>query len=154
MMLAIALATLWMLLSGHLEPLLLGFGVLSVVFVVWLSNRMNIVDRESYPFAVLPQLIAYWPWLLKEIVKANLDVAKRVFGPASAVKPVVFDAPASQRSEFGLVVYANSITLTPGTISLSVMPGKISVHAVHPDVAKGLIDSGMDARVPGVRVLP
>lgn len=153
-MLAVALAVLWMLWSGHLEPLLLAFGFLSVAFVVWFSRRMNIVDRESYPFSTLPALSRYWPWLLKEIVKSNLDVARRVFGPASAVKPYVFDAPASQRSELGLVIYANSITLTPGTVSLSVVPGTIRVHAVHPDVAKGLLDSGMDARVPGMRILP
>lgn len=145
---AIALAALWFLLSGHLEPLVLTFGALSVAFVVWLSNRMHVVDRESYPFSLLPRLIVYWLWLLKEVVKSNLDVTRRVFSSKAAVKPVVFDAPAHHQSDLGLVIYANSITLTPGTVSLDVETGNIRVHALHPDIAQGLIDSGMGDRVP------
>jgi len=146
--LALALAVLWMLLSGHLEPLLIGFGVLSIAFVVWLARRMNVVDGESYPFGQIWQLSSYWLWLLKEIVKSNIDVAKRAIGPASSVKPLVFDVRASQRSDLGLVVHANSITLTPGTVSLEVGEGNIQVHALHPDVAKDIAQSGMDARIP------
>lgn len=149
LLLAIALAVLWLLLSGHLEPLILAFGVLSIAFVVWLSARMNVVDRESYPFGLVPRLTgAYWPWLLKEIVKSSIDVTRRVFGPSSAVHPVVFDAPARLESDLGLVIYANSITLTPGTVSMDVTPDSIRVHALHPDVARDLQASGMDGRVP------
>jgi multicomponent Na+:H+ antiporter subunit E len=90
----------------------------------------------------------YWLWLLKEIVKSNLDVARRALGSKTLVAPVVFDARASQRSELALVIHANSITLTPGTVSLALEPGTIRVHALHPDVAKDAVDSGMDARVP------
>lgn len=147
-LLVLALAVLWLLLSGHFEPLILGFGVLSIVFVVWLSRRMNVVDGESYPFGLVPRLTGYWLWLLKEIVKSSLDVTKRTLGRASAVEPVVFDAPASQRSDLGLVIHANSITLTPGTVSLEVSVGAIRVHALHPDIARGTIESGMDQRVP------
>lgn len=145
--LAIALAVLWLLLSGHLEPLILAFGALSIAFVVWLSQRMKVVDGESYPFEMLPRFFVYWLWLLKEVVKANLDVTRRVFSSRSAVKPVVFDAPARQQTDLGLVIHANSITLTPGTVSLEVSRGTIRVHALHPDLAKGLLDSGMNERV-------
>ena len=147
-LLAPALAVLWLLLSGHLEPLVLAFGVLSVAFVSWLAARMNIFDGESYPFGLIPRLSGYWLWLLKEIVKSSMDTARRALGPKSAVQPVVFDAPASQRTDLGLVIHANSITLTPGTVSLELDRGVIRVHALHPDVAKDAIDSGMDARVP------
>jgi multicomponent Na+:H+ antiporter subunit E len=58
------------------------------------------------------------------------------------------DASAKQHSELGLVIYANSITLTPGTVSLEVAPGTIRVHALHPDILKDLYDGDMDARVP------
>lgn len=144
-----ALAALWLLLSGHFEALILGLGAASVVLVAWLSGRMNVVDAESYPFGLVPRLAStYWPWLLLEIVKSNLDVARRVLGSASAVRPLVLDARASQRSDLGLVIHANSITLTPGTVSLDVEPGRIHVHALHPDIAKALSASGMDERVP------
>ncbi len=147
-MLTIALASLWLLLSGHFEPLLLAFGALSIAFVVWISNRMNVVDGESYPFGLLPRLANYWLWLLKEIVKSSLDVSRRVFSSKAAVKPVVFDAPAKQHSDLGLVVFANSITLTPGTVSLAVSEDRIRVHALHPDIAEDLLQSGMGERIP------
>jgi multicomponent Na+:H+ antiporter subunit E len=146
--LAIALSLLWLLLSGHFEALILAFGVFSIALVVWLSARMRIVDGESYPFSLIPRLSGYWAWLLKEIVKSNIDVAKRVLGPSSAVQPLVFDVQASQSSDLGLVIFANSITLTPGTVSLDLEKGRIRVHALHPDIAKGVSESGMDARVP------
>jgi multicomponent Na+:H+ antiporter subunit E len=145
---AFSLGLLWLLLSGHLEPLLLFFGVVSVAFVIWLAARMKVIDGESYPFALIPRLFVYWLWLLKEIVKSNLDVARRALGPKSLVAPVVFDARAGQRTELALVIHANSITLPPGTVSLMLEPGTIRVHALHPDVARDAVDSGMDAQVP------
>ncbi len=149
-MLTIALACLWLVLSGHLEPLMLTFGALSIAFVVWMSQRMSVVDRESYPFSLLPRLAGYWLWLLKEIVKSNLDVTRRVFSSKAAVKPVVIDAPTNLKSDLGLVIFANSITLTPGTVSLAVWDGRIRVHALHPDVAEDLLQSGMGERIPEI----
>lgn len=147
--LAAALAVLWLLLSGHLEALILGLGVVSIALVVWLAGRMNVVDAESYPFGLVPRLASsFWPWLLVEIVKSSFDVSRRALGPASAVRPVLLDAEARQRSDLGLVIHANSITLTPGTVSLELAPGRIRVHALHPDIADDVAAGGMDARVP------
>ncbi len=148
LLLAVALAVLWLLLSGHLEALILAFGALSIAFVVWLSNRMHVVDQESYPFRLVPRLPGYWLWLIKEIVKSSVDVTRRVFGPSSAVRPVVFDTPVSLKSDLGRVIYANSITLTPGTVSLNVTSDSIRVHALHPDIEGDLRESGMEARIP------
>lgn len=148
MLLAISLAVLWLLLSGHLEVLILVFGLLSITFVVWLSRRMHIVDQESYPFGLIPRLSGYWFWLLKEIVKSSIDVTRRVFGPSSSVRPVVFDARVKLNTDLGRVIYANSITLTPGTVSMNVTAESIRVHALHPDIARDLRDSGMDERIP------
>lgn len=149
LLLAISLVVLWLLLSGHLEALILVFGALSIGFVVWMSRRMHVIDRESYPFALIPRLSGYyWPWLLKEIVKSSIDVTRRVFGPASAVRPVVFDAPVNLESDLGRVIYANSITLTPGTVSMDITTDAIRVHALHPDIARDLRESGMAKRIP------
>ncbi len=146
--LAPGLAVLWFLLSGHTEPLILAFGVLSVVFVSWFAARMKVIDGESYPFTLIPRLSTYWLWLLLEIVKSSVDTARRALGPKSAVQPVVFDVPATQRTDLGRVIHANSITLTPGTVSLELDEGTIRVHALHGDVAKDAIESGMNDRVP------
>lgn len=146
--LAIALALLWVLLSGHFDPLLLGFGLVSVLFVSWLAARMHIVDRESYPFGLIPRLSGFWLWLLVEIVKSNFDTVKRALGSADSVKPVVFEQKASQQTDLGRVIHANSITLTPGTVSLDIREHVIEVHALHPDVARSVAAGDMDSRVP------
>lgn len=144
-----ALAILWLLLSGHYDALILSFGVASIALVVWLTGRMRVADQESYPFGLALRLsTAYWPWLLFEIIKSNMDVARRALGPASAVRPVVFDTHAGQQTDLGRVIHANSITLTPGTVSLEIGPDHIRVHALHPDIVTALRASGMDRRVP------
>jgi multicomponent Na+:H+ antiporter subunit E len=147
-LLALALAAHWMLLSGHTEPLLLTFGVLSIAFVIVMARRMYTVDVESHPFELLPRLVGYWLWLLKEIIVSNIDTARRALGPKSLVQPVVIHVPARQRTDLGLVIHANSITLTPGTVSLRLGDGDIEVHALHPDVAAATLESSMDERVP------
>ncbi len=77
--LAIFLSLLWLLLSGYFtEPLLLGLGVASVLSVVFITYRMGALDPEGHPVHLIPRALVYWPWLLKEIVMANIDVAKAV----------------------------------------------------------------------------
>ena len=148
-LLGLALIILWLLLSGHFDALLLSFGAVSIAFVIWMARRMHVIDGESYPFGLVPRLTGYWLWLLIEIVKSNFDTARRVFGSKSAVAPVVFDAPARHKNDLSMVVLANSITLTPGTVSLMLEADSIRVHALHPDVARAALESGMIERCPG-----
>lgn len=146
-LLALALAAHWMLLSGHTEPLLLAFGILSVAFVIFMARRMYTVNVESHPFELLPRLVGYWLWLLKEIIKSNIDTARRALGPKSLVQPVVINVPARQKTDLGLVIHANSITLTPGTITVGVNGNDLTVHALVKDGALDLEAGGMDRRV-------
>lgn len=147
----LSLSVLWLLLSGFFEPLILFLGVVSIALVAWLSRRMDIVDTESYPFRLIPKLSTYWLWLLKEIVKSSWDTSKRALFPSATVRPVVVDVPATQRSDLGLVIHANSITLTPGTVTLDVMPGSMRVHALHRDVADDVLQGDMNARIPDAK---
>lgn len=138
----------WLLNSGHYTPLMLSFAVLSCLLVVFLSRRMDIVDDEALPVHLLPRTLAYLPWLLKEIFLANLDVARRVLSPGRPrISPRLFEAETSQHSDLGRVIYANSITLTPGTVSIRVHGTHITVHAIADEVADGLLEGGMDRRV-------
>jgi multicomponent Na+:H+ antiporter subunit E len=82
-----------------------------------------------------------------EIIKANIDVAKRIMLPSMAVTPTMIRVTASQKSDLGLVIYANSITLTPGTISVDIANGEILVHALSREGAESLLDGEMDRRV-------
>lgn len=142
------LLAVWLLLSGHYTPVLIGLGVFSSAFVVWLAWRMRIVDPEGVPVQLLPRVPFYAPWLAKEVFLANIDVAKRTLTPGRPnVSPELFDVETSQRSDLGRVLYANSITLTPGTVSIRVYGHKITVHAIAEEVADGLRAGEMDRRV-------
>jgi multicomponent Na+:H+ antiporter subunit E len=143
--LALVLAALWLLLSGHFfEPLLLGFGAASVVFVVWIVRRMDMHDHQALPISVSWRILFYWPWLLKEIVLANYDVARAILG--HRITPTVFRVRASQRSDMGRVIYANSITLTPGTVTIGVAESVFTIHALTPGAMEGLEGGEMDRR--------
>ena len=144
--LAFVLALLWLLLSGHFaEPLLLGLGAASVVAVVLIARRMDVVDREGHPIHLVWRALFYWPWLIKEIVVANIDVAKAILG--SSIQPSVFDVTASQSSDLGRVIYANSITLTPGTVTIALEKERLTVHGLTRASRDGVESGEMDRRV-------
>lgn len=148
--LAIAAALLfafWVLLSGLFTPFLLGAGAAASIAVVWLAHRMEIVDREGQPYHLTWSAVTYWPWLVKEILKSALDVARRIVDPKLPVSPTVTRFSPRQRTTVGLVTHANSITLTPGTLSVEVSPGRFTVHALTREGAAAAADSEMDRRV-------
>jgi multicomponent Na+:H+ antiporter subunit E len=90
----------------------------------------------------------YVPWLMKEIFKSNLDVAWRAVKPGPVdVDPKIFDTPTTQETDLGRVIYANSITLTPGTVSIWVHGRAITVHAIAEEAADALGGGEMDRRV-------
>jgi len=141
------LFAVWLLLSGHIDPLLLTLGLGSCALVVFITTRMDVVDREGHPIHLTWGALIYWPWLILEIIKANIDVARRVIAPKMDISPTLVRVKASQSNDLGKVIYANSITLTPGTISIDVSNGEILVHAISRDGAEALIEGEMDRRV-------
>lgn len=144
--LAVTLFILWFLLSGHTDPLLIGLGVASSLFVAWIAHRMEVADREGFPVQLSWQALTYVPWLAWEIVKANIDVARIVLRKDMPIHPTVFRTKVSQKTEVGQVAYANSITLTPGTISIAVGDGQIEVHALTAEAADEVESGRMDRR--------
>ena len=144
--LALALFALWLLLSGIFEPLLISLGIISSLFVAWLAHRMEVTDHEGFPIHLGPRAITYWPWLIWEIIKANIDVALIIIKPELKISPVLFRSPASQKTEVGQVTYANSITLTPGTITVAVHGNTVDVHALTTGAADEVISGRMDKR--------
>lgn len=145
--LAIALLAFWLLLSGHFTPFLLAAGLGSVLAVVWFTDRrMRVLDLEGHPVHLSVNALTYWPWLLWEIAKAGWDVTKCILHPGPAISPRLIRVKTSQKTDVGRVIYANSITLTPGTISLELDAGGILVHALTRETADGLVTGDMDRR--------
>jgi multicomponent Na+:H+ antiporter subunit E len=144
-----ALCSLWLALSGQFEPLLLVLGLLSCVFVLIVALRMDVVDEEGqmYGHLLLHRVPSYWLWLLWEIIKSNLDVTRRILDPKMPISPSIAPLPASQRSELGRVIYANSITLTPGTITISLDATDVLVHSLTLTAEQNLVNGEMGQRV-------
>lgn len=145
--LALALAVTWLVWSGHFDLLLLSLGAASCLLVVALALRMGIVDREAAPLHLPIGLVTYIPWLVWEIVKANLDVALRILRPDLPIDPRVIRVKAGQSSDIARTIYANSITLTPGTVSIETEGEVITVHALTAESAAGVLSGEMDRRV-------
>ena len=145
--LAVALFAFWVLLSGMFTPFLLAAGAASAIAIALLSRRMEIADREGLPLHLTFAGLTYWPWLVKEILKSGWQVARIVVDPRLPVSPVLVRFKPSQHSTLGLVTHANSITLTPGTVTVEAEHGEFLVHALTQEGADGLAGGEMDRRV-------
>jgi multicomponent Na+:H+ antiporter subunit E len=137
----------WLLLSGFFTPFLIAAGIGSALAVVAFGWRMRVVDHEGHPVHLGPRALTYWPWLFKEIVKSALDVSRIILHPRLPISPVLVKVKPSQKTTVGVVTYANSITLTPGTVSIEVSQDEILVHALTREGAEGLASGDMDRRV-------
>ena len=136
---------IWLLLSGHYDPLLLTLGVLSCITCLYVTWKAKFIDEEGLPLHLLIRLPIYTVWLFKEIIKANIDTAKIII--LNNPDPQNFRVKSSQQTEAGKVTYANSITLTPGTVT-TVLDGDIlEVHALSSDMADDVKSGAMDKKV-------
>ena len=145
---AVILGSLWLLWSGIYKSLLIIFGAGSVVLVLLIIIRMNRVDHDRIQIELNPlKLIGYIGWLLIEIAKCNIAVTKTILSSSMPIKQNLFKVPYTQRTDVGQVIFANSITLTPGTVTVETEDGHFLVHALsysHDDL-EAL--AGMDRRV-------
>ena len=144
---ALVAYAVWLLWSGIYQPLLLILGAASCIFVVLICRLMGLLDEEGVPIHVLPRLITYIPWLVLAIVKSNIDVALRILNPRLPISPRMVRVKAGQKTDLGRVIYANSITLTPGTVTCAVDGDELIVHALTREAADDLMSGDMDRRV-------
>ncbi|MFQ5654632.1 MAG: Na+/H+ antiporter subunit E [Planctomycetota bacterium] len=146
----VSLLAFWLLLSGQSRPYLLAAGVLCSAFVTWLSTRMGLVDTEGQPLRGIPRFLRYFPWLLWQIVLSNIDVARRVWSPDLPISPRMVEVPRQIRRPLATVVFANSITLTPGTVTVLVGEDTLLVHALTEEAESTLLTGEMQRRVKAI----
>ena len=151
--LVVTLILVWAVLSGYYstKPLILGFGVASIAFVVWLAVRMDRAAGESgWPdntLAVGLRMIFYLPKLLWRMVSANVHVARLVLSPRPKIEQRLVLIDTSLESDLARVIYANSITLTPGTVTLDIRDNQVLVHAIDSESLAGLDDGAIESDV-------
>lgn len=150
LMFIVLLVAAWVLWSGMFKPLLLGLGALSCAIVAVISMRMGYFDSRVFALRVNFRLFAFWIWLLKEIVKSSLEVARVVLARDLRLSTKVVEIDASQLSTVDQAVLGNSITLTPGTLTLDVDDGRILVHALTEEGAEALQQGEMLRRVAAI----
>ena len=145
--LAVSLFAFWLLLSGMLEPFLLAAGAGSALLVALFASRMDLADREGHPVHLTLAAALYWTWLAREIVRSGWTVAKLVLDPRLPITPTLLRFVPSQQSAVGLATHANSITLTPGTITVQADRREFIVHALTREAAREVLEGEMDRRV-------
>lgn len=131
-----AMAVYWIILSGYFTAMLLAFGLISVALVIGLCLRMNILDEETVPYLKMPSTLSYFFWLSGEIVKANMEVVRTVLNPNMEISPKMVKIPSPQTTDIGRTMFANSITLTPGTVSVAIAEDHILVHGLLAEMSK------------------
>jgi multicomponent Na+:H+ antiporter subunit E len=151
LILALLLIAAWVLWSGYLKPLLLGLGALSCVLTIWVVRRMGYFDDDTFAFHYDWRLLGFWAWLGREVVLSSIEVARVVLSRKVDVAPKVVDIDGSGLGPVDLALLGNSITLTPGTLTLDVYEGRLLVHALTPEGAAALEGGEMQRRVAALR---
>lgn len=145
----LGLTAFWLLNSGYYNTLMLSLGGASIAFVIYIAHRMDVVDHESLPLLNLSwtKLPAYTLWLLKEVVVSNISVVRHIWLGNDSISPTLSTMQVSQKTEIGKVIYANSITMTPGTVTVDLTGDQITVHSLLRENIDALELGEMDRRV-------
>ena len=143
----VLLAGFWLLLSGHYTPLILSLGAVSVALVTWFLWRMDRVDGEPSSLWPGPRMLGYFGYLLVCVVKANIDLARRILDPTLPVSPVWERLDTRVSSPMEKTLYANSITLTPGTLTTDVRDDHFLIHALNAEGVEELREGEMERRI-------
>lgn len=145
--LAFILVLFWMLLSGHTSTLLLTLGLASVVLVTWLVSRMDKNDNLPVRMLFSIHFLSYIGWLAWQVIITNIDVAKRIWNPSLPIKPASRKIKVSIKDPLIKTIYANSITLTPGTVTTEVGEDYFIVHALNSEGLDELEEGDMERRL-------
>jgi multicomponent Na+:H+ antiporter subunit E len=143
----VTLAAFWLLNSGHYTLLMLSLGFASILLILVIAHKMDVVDQESQPLHLTSSIFGYYLWLVKEIIQANITVVKHIWLGKKSISPTLKKIKISQQTDMGKVIYANSITLTPGTVAIDLVDDEIIVHALLFKDIESLETGEMDRRV-------
>ena len=111
----------------------------------FITIKGKFLDNETIPIYFFPRLIQYTIWLIKEIFISNITTAKVILSKSE--EPELFSVKATQKTNEGKVTYANSITLTPGTVTTQIKDNVFEVHALTKEFGDDVRSSEMDRMV-------
>ncbi len=137
----------WLLLSAHFDKFHVGAGIVSALVVAYASHDLLFTGTGNHSLTKTVRFITYLPWLIYQIVLANIDVAKRVLSPSMPIDPRVVTFKTTLTSDIARTTLANSITLTPGTVTIDIVDDVFYVHAIAKEPADDLLEGAMERRV-------
>lgn len=139
----------WIILSGKGDIWLIASGAVISIAIVIIATYINLLDEEGHPIRILPRSFIYWLWLLKEIILSAIYLSKIIISPKLSISPQYVKIKSNQKSSLGFSIFANSITLTPGTITVIAKNStkEIDVHAITQETGKNLQTGKMDTMV-------
>ena len=140
-------AVVWLLLSGHYTALILVLGAVSVLIVIWFMWRMDRVDESLGVLPMRPRMLYYLLWLMWQVVLSNIDLVRRIWDPALPIRPTWQRLDIKVTSSLAKTLYANSITLTPGTLTTDVREDHFMVHSLTPDGIEDLRKGRMEEQI-------
>ena len=143
--LLLALLLSWLLWSGIYKPLLLWLGFFSCLLSVWLAQRMGFF-YHTLPLRMLLRLPAYWWWLLREVIYSSLQVARLILSPSLPISPTMVELTTTEASDVGKVILGNSITLSPGTVTIDMHEDRLLVHCLTRESALALLEQEAQRR--------
>lgn len=130
----VVMFAMWVIFSGKFDLFHLGLGVVSSLLVAYFTSDQLITNTSlGHVPALWARFFMYFPWLLWQIVLANIHLLKLVFSKDlnEKINPQLIQFKSHLKNELALVTFANSITLTPGTITVSLSTyGDYTVHAI------------------------
>ena len=145
---AIAMFIFWILLSGEFTFILITSGVVASLIVAYLSHDIFVgkADLKTETGRVF-KFIVYIPWLLWEIILANVEIAYLVLNPKPLIDPQLVRFKNDLKTDLGIVTLAHSITLTPGTVTVDANREEFVIHAIWQKSAEGIISGEMQRKV-------
>lgn len=149
---AVLLMGLWLGLSGHYDSFHVGLGVLSVVLILSINRRLRHLPvapnqvPARFQFQLF-RLLAYFVWLPVQIFFSAVYVAKIVVSPRMPIQPQFVRFRSAQPNALAQMILGNSITLTPGTLTVNVEGDEFLIHSLTEDTTAGLLDGTMQTKV-------
>jgi multicomponent Na+:H+ antiporter subunit E len=138
----------WLLITASIEPLELAIGAVVSVLVGWWADRVLWPgEPEPLPLRTWPRVPLYLAYLIKEIVVAALYVAERVLDPTLRIAPTMHTHRVHFDSDTASVAFANSITLTPGTLTVDVEGDTYTIHCLHESFTDTISSGDLERRI-------
>jgi len=144
----------WVVLSGYFDAMFLSMGIICSILVALFSHDLLFKDRGNKSHIgrtrIFLRFIPYIFWLLIQIFKSNIDVARRVLNPRMPISPEIIKFKSELKSDLALTTLATSITLTPGTLTIDIIDDYFYVHCLSIESGEDLLKGDFERQMEHV----